>query len=179
MSIEKEVEKMYREDAELRKKNQNRKKNSRIATIVMLVLILVVAILLAKVLGLLDTEEDNNGGVIMNGSSVTDSASDSMIQAADSSEGAEEREYDHIKVSGSTYLYKGSEVTLKELQSIFAMDKMDKDVVVVIEDDNATEETMNDLTKLFDSTGRGYMRLTSVNTEASKPDTSSGGAQIR
>ena len=166
MSIEKEVEKMYSEDAELRRKNQKRKKNSRIATMIMLVLIAVVAVLLAKVLGLLDNEEENSGGVIMNGTSQTESSAE---QADDDGNA---REFEHIKVSGTTYLYKGSEVTLDELRDIFSLDKMDKDVVAVIEDDNATKETMDELTDMFGSSGRGYMLVSNISTEASEADVS-------
>lgn len=164
MSIEKEVEKMYREDSELRKKAQKRKKNSRIATVVMLVLIAVVAVLLAEVLGLIGKDEDQ-GGVIMNGSSSADSSVSMAEQSADSDN---ERKFEHIKVSGSTYLYKGSEVKLDELAIIFNTQRMDKDVVAVIEDDNATEETMADLTKLFENMGRGYMLVSSVSTETAQ-----------
>ena len=159
MSIEKEVEKMYREDAEKMKKNEKKKKSSKLATLIVLILILILALLLAKVLGLFGGSGFGFGG---NGdgdgddSGVPDRA---VVVSADeevSSAAEEAKVFEDIKVSGSTYLYKGSEITLDELKDTFSMEKMNKDVVARIEDDNATQNTMEDLTNAFDEMGREY-----------------------
>lgn len=158
MSIEKEVEKMYREDAEKQKKNQKKKKSGRAATAVVLILILILALLLAKLLGLFDGSGLGFGGKgkdTEDGSGVPEK---SVTVSADeeSSEAEVTKVYDNIKVSGSTYLYKGSEVSLEEIKDTFSMEKMNKDVVALIEDDNATQNTMEDLTNAFTEMGREF-----------------------
>lgn len=160
MSIEKEVEKMYREDAEKQKKNQKKKKSSKLATLVMLILIVILALLLAKVLGLFGGKGlgFGTGG---NGNDSDEGTADRTVVVSvneeDSSAAEAAKVFDDIKVSGSTYLYKGSEITLDELKDTFSMEKMNKEVVALIEDDNATQNTMEDLTKAFDDMGREYV----------------------
>ena len=177
MSIEKEVEKMYREDAEMQKKNQKKKKNSSIATVIVLILILIAALLLAKMLGLLGGgsglgfgdkgKSDNDGADSVPERTVVVSADEE-----DSSAAEEAKVFDNIKVSGSTYLYKGSEISLEDLIDTFSMEKMNKDVVALIEDDNATQNTMEDLTKAFDDMGRSYTIEASSGVE-SMPESAS------
>ena len=161
MSIGKEVEKMYREDAETQKKKQKTKKSGKLATLIVLILIIVLAILLAKVLGLFGgdglgfgksgSDDTGNGSTSDMSTVVSDSSED------ESSEEEDNRIYDDIKVSGSTYLYKGSEISLEELVDTFSMEKMNKDVVARIGDDNATQNTMEQLTNAFDDMGREYV----------------------
>ena len=159
MSIEKEVEKMYREDAEKQKKNQKKKKSGRAATFVVLILILILALLLAKLLGLFDGSGFGFGGKGKNtedGSGTPDRAVVVSAEEDESSVAEMKKVYENIKVSGSTYLYKGSEVSLEDLKDTFSMDKMNKDVVALIEDDNATQNTMEDLTNALTEMGREF-----------------------
>ncbi|MBQ8966981.1 hypothetical protein [Ruminococcus sp.] len=159
MSIEKEVEKMYREDAEKQKKNQKKKKNGRMATIIVLILILILALLLAKVLGLFGGSGFGFGGGGKDEGSGDGSPERSVTVSAEEESTASEAEkvFDNVKVSGSTYLYKGSEISLEDLVDTFSMEKMNKDVVALIEDDNATQDTMEELTKALDEMGREYV----------------------
>lgn len=162
MSIEKEVERMFREDAELQKRNLKKRKNARMATIVMLILIAVVALLLAELLGLFDGigKPENKGGVDKTLISADDDKSVSSSAAVSSSSvstaSSDPTVYENIKVSGSTFLYKGSEITLEEIKDIFSMNKMNMEVVALIEDDNATQNTMDELTAVFRDMGRKY-----------------------
>ena len=161
MSIEKEVERMFREDAELQKRNLKKRKNARMATIVMLILIAVVALLLAELLGLFDGigKPENKGGVDKTLISADDDKSVSSSAAVSSSvstDSSDPNVYEDIKVSGSTFLYKGSEITLEEIKDIFSMNKMNREVVALIEDDNATQNTMDELTAVFRDMGRKY-----------------------
>lgn len=161
MSIEKEVERMFREDAELQKRNLKKRKNARMATIIMLILIAVVALLLAELLGLFDGigKPENKGGVDKTLISADDDKSVSSSAAVSSSVSTASSDptvYEDIKVSGSTFLYKGSEITLEEIKDIFSMDKMNREVVALIEDDNATQNTMDELTAVFRDMGRKY-----------------------
>lgn len=161
MSIEKEVERMFREDAELQKRNLKKRKNARMATIVMLILIAVVALLLAELLGLFDGigKPENKGGVDKTLISADDDKSVSSSAAVSSSVSTASSDptvYEDIKVSGSTFLYKGSEITLEEIKDIFSMNKMNREVVALIEDDNATQNTMDELTAVFRDMGRKY-----------------------
>lgn len=159
MSIEKEVEKMYREDAEKQKKNQKKKKSGRAATIVVLILILILALLLAKLLGLFDGSGFGFGGKgkeTEDGKGVPDRSVTISVAEDESSEAEVKKVYDNIKVSGSTYLYKGSEISLEDLKDTFSMEKMNKEVVALIEDDNATQNTMEDLTNALTEMGREY-----------------------
>lgn len=159
MSIEKEVEKMYREDAEKQKKNQKKKKSGRAATIIVLILIVILALLLAKLLGLFDGSGFGFGGKgkdTEDGSGVPDRAVTVSADDEESSAAEVTKVYDNIKVSGSTYLYKGSEISLEDLKDTFSMEKMNKDVVALIEDDNATQNTMEDLTNAFSEMGREF-----------------------
>ena len=161
MSIEKEVERMFREDAELQKRNLKKRKNARMATIIMLILIAVVALLLAELLGLFDGigKPENKGGVDKTLISADDDKSVSSSAAVSSSVSTASSDptvYEDIKVSGSTFLYKGSEITLEEIKDIFSMNKMNREVVALIEDDNATQNTMDELTAVFRDMGRKY-----------------------
>ena len=151
MSIEKEVEKMYREDAEKQKKNQKKKKSGRAATIIVLILIVILALLLAKLLGLFDGSGFGFGGKgkeTEDGSGTPDRAVVVSAEEDESSEAEVKKVYDNIKVSGSTYLYKGSEV------------------VALIEDDNATQNTMEDLTNALTEMGREYTIENATGTES-------------
>ena len=160
MSIEKEVERMYREDAEKMKKNEKKKKNSSLATIIILILILIVALLMAKMLGLFGGGSGFGFGNGKDNEDGNETVPDRTVVVNDEDEETSEAEaakvFENIKVSGSTYLYKGSEVSLDELKDTFSMEKMNKDVVALIEDDNATQNTMEDLTKALDEIGRSY-----------------------
>ena len=173
MSIEKEVERMYREDEEKQKKKQKKKKSSKAATLVLLILIIILALLLAKLLGLFGGNgfgfgtggkgDDSAGGTADRALVVADSDADTESSAAE-----EAKVFENIKVSGSTYLYKGSEVSLEDLRDTFSMEKMNKDVVALIEDDNATQNTMEDLKKAFDDMGREYAIETASAVQAAE-----------
>ncbi|EXM38248.1 hypothetical protein [Ruminococcus albus] len=169
MSIEKEVEKMYREDAEKQKKNQKKKKSGRAATIIVLILIVILALLLAKLLGLFDGSGFGFGGKgkeTEDGSGTPDRAVVVSAEEDESSEAEVKKVYDNIKVSGSTYLYKGSEVSLEDIKDTFSMEKMNKEVVALIEDDNATQNTMEDLTNALTEMGREYTIENATGTES-------------
>ena len=160
MSIEKDVERMFREDAEMQKKYQKKKKNSRMATIILLILIAIVALLLAELLGLFDGlgRKEHKGGVDKPLISADDDRSESSSRSASSAENesSDTAVYENIKVSGSTFLYKGSEITIDEIKDIFSVNKMNMNVIALIEDDNATQNTMDELTGVFRDMGRKY-----------------------
>ncbi|WP_294486260.1 hypothetical protein [uncultured Ruminococcus sp.] len=160
MSIEKDVERMFREDAEMQKKYQKKKKNSRMATIILLILIAIVALLLAELLGLFDGlgRKEHKGGVDKTLISAADDRSESSSRSASSAENesSDTAVYENIKVSGSTFLYKGSEITIDEIKDIFSVSKMNMNVIALIEDDNATQNTMDELTGVFRDMGRKY-----------------------
>ena len=161
MSIEKDVERMFREDAEMQKKYQKKKKNSRMATIILLILIAIVALLLAELLGLFDGlgRKEHKGGVDKTLiSAADDDRSESSSRSASSAENesSDTAVYENIKVSGSTFLYKGSEITIDEIKDIFSVNKMNMNVIALIEDDNATQNTMDELTGVFRDMGRKY-----------------------
>ena len=160
MSIEKDVERMFREDAEMQKKYQKKKKNNRMATIILLILIAIVALLLAELLGLFDGlgRKEHKGGVDKTLISAADDRSESSSHSASSAENesSDTAVYENIKVSGSTFLYKGSEITIDEIKDIFSVNKMNMNVIALIEDDNATQNTMDELTGVFRDMGRKY-----------------------
>lgn len=178
MSIGKEVEKMYREDEEKQRRKQKKKKSGRLATIIVLIYIVILALLLAKVLGLFGgdgfgfgrKDDGGSGGVVLNNSAVSTDSSEAESSAAE-----DNRIYDDIKVSGSTYLYKGSETTLDDLVDTFSMEKMNKEVVARISDDNATQNSMEALTKALDDMGRVYV-IESLAADESSVDTSAESA---
>lgn len=162
MSIGKEVEKMYRDDAEKQKKKQKKKKRGRLATIIVLILLILVILLLGKALGLFGgggglglgsskDKGDDDGSTVNNSVTVSDSSEE------ESSVAEEPKVYDDIKVSGSTYLYKGSEISLEDLKDTFSMEKMNVNVVARIGDDNATQNTMEQLTSALEEMGREYV----------------------
>lgn len=177
MSIQKEVEKMYRQDEERKKKNEKKKKNGRRATLVVLILIVILALLLAKALGLFGGNGlgfGKSGSSDDSGKTSADKVSVVSEAGEDSSEPEIPRVYDDIKVSGSTYLYKGSEISLDDLMDTFSMEKMNQDVVARILDDNATQNAMEQLTEAFDGIGREYT-IERAETENSRLSEESAG----
>lgn len=174
MSIGKEVEKMYREDAEKQKKKQKKKKRSSLTTLIVLILIIVLALLLGKALGLFGGGSGLGLGSSKDKGNDDGSTVNNIVSSADSEEESsmeeEIRVYDDIKVSGSTYLYKGSEISLEDLVDTFSMEKMNENVVARIGDDNATQNSMEQLTNAFDEMGRTYV-IESLTEDSSAVET--------
>ena len=147
MSIEKDVEKLYMEDAEKKKKNKLKKKKKRITSLIIIILIIVALILLMNYLGL------GFGGKKGEGSSESDVISDTETTVTSQTEIP--KEYIEFKVSGSTYIYQGQEVSLDKFCETVKL--MSDNVVVSIIDDNAVKNAMDDAKKAFDSVGREYV----------------------
>lgn len=162
MSIQKDVEKLYLADAEKQKKNQKKKKNKRIITLIIIVLIIIALFVLMNYLGL------GFGGGKGDGESSGESSVNAQTEVTTQTEIP--KEYIDFKVSGSTYIYQGQEITLDKFCDTVKL--MSSNVVVNIIDDNATKNAMDDVQKAFDTVGREYV-LAKINTDSSKQESSS------
>lgn len=67
-----------------------------------------------------------------------------------------------FKVSGSTYIYDGQEITLDKFCENVKL--MSNNVIVNIIDDNATKNAMDDLKKALDKIGRQYTQKKQVSS---------------
>lgn len=164
MSIEKDVEKLYREDQEMQKKNNNKKKNNRIIVILLIILIIAALLWLLNYLGL-----GLGGGKGSGGDSKGNQETPAVTTEATTTEAP--KEYENIKVSGGTYIYKGSEIELDSF--VDTVNKMNENVVVLIQDDNATQNAMEDLKAALKKNDRAFAEESSQTTEDSGSDESS------
>ncbi len=150
MSIEKDVENMYKNDIEKRRKNQKKKKKKNLITLLLVIVFIAAIILILNYLGL-----GFGGGKGEGGESSVNSASGISSEAeTTTTTTAVPKEFVSIKVSGSTYIYQGSEITIENLRENIRL--MSDNVVVMITDDNATQNAMDDLTAVFEADGREY-----------------------
>ncbi len=164
MSIEKDVAKLYKGDIEKQKKNQKKKKKKRLVTLLFVIIFIAAVILLMRYLGIGFGGGKGEGGESSGSDkSVSSSVSDESQTSSQTTTPAVPKEYIGIKVSGSTYLYQGSEITLDNLTETIRL--MSDNVVVLITDDNATKNAMDALTSAFDKTKREYL-IESAATES-------------
>lgn len=170
MSIEKDVEKLYRGDAEKQRKNQKKKKKKNFITLLLIVVFIIAVILLMNYLGLGFGGGKGEGGESSADSQTSSSAEDKETTTTTTTE-AVPKEYIGIKVSGSTYIYQGSEVTVENIAETVRL--MTDNVVVVITDDNATQNAMDALTAAFEADHREYL----IETPAAESDASSESAE--
>ena len=91
-----------------------------------------------------------------------ESASDASSNDASSDESSEaEKTTVTVKVSGSTYIYNGSERTLEELKS--DMGVLDKNAVIIeVVDDTAVANAVTSLHELLDDIGLSYTDTTAA-----------------
>lgn len=163
MSIEKDVENMYKNDIEKRKKNQKKKKKKNFITLLLVIAFVAAVILLMKYLGL-----GFGGGNGEGGDSSANSTSGISSEAETTTmttTPVEPKEFVGIKVSGSTYIYQGSEITIENFRETVRL--MSDNVVVMITDDNATQNAMDALTAVFEADGREYAIEIPGNSEQS------------
>ncbi|MBO5448799.1 MAG: hypothetical protein J5994_05680 [Ruminococcus sp.] len=170
MSIEKNVEDMYRSDAEKRKKNRRKKKRKNILTLLLVVIFIAAVLLLMKGLGLGPGWGKGNDSSGSASSSADGSEEKTTTSVADTTT-EEPKEFIGIKVSGSTYIYRESEFSLEDLVETFRL--MSDNVVVMITDDNATQNAMEALTSSFEESGREFIIISPDDSQApeSQPDT--------
>lgn len=151
MSIEKDVENMYRNDIEKRKKNQKKKKNKKFVTLLLIVAFVAAVILLLNYLGLGFGGGKGDGG---NSSSTNSGTESSKAETTTTTTEPQPKEFVNIKVAGSTYIYQENVITLENFRETVRL--MSDNVVVMITDDNATQNAMDDLTAVFEADGREY-----------------------
>ena len=133
MSIQNDVEKLYRSDLEKQRQKQKKKKKKKLLGIMLIVIIIAALILIMQYLGLgLGGGKGEGSG---DGKDVSASSND-------------------IKVSGSTYIIDERVVDLKSLVSTVKL--MSDNVIVRITDDNATKNAMDDLKKALTDDGREF-----------------------
>lgn len=167
MSIQKDVEKMYRSDLEKQKQKQKKKNRKRLFGLLMIIIILVVLLLIMQYLGL------GLGGGKGEGSG---NASETNSKATETTTTTAEipKEFYDIKVSGSTYIVNEKVVELSDFISEFSFWK--DNVIVRITDDNATKNAMDDLKKVLENGGREYTETT-VSEESAPTDSTTESMQ--
>lgn len=167
MSIQKDVEKMYRSDLEKQKQKQKKKNRKRLFGLLMIIIILVVLLLIMQYLGL------GLGGGKGEGSG---NASETNSKATEITTTTAEipKEFYDIKVSGSTYIVNEKVVELSDFISEFSFWK--DNVIVRITDDNATKNAMDDLKKALEDGGREYTETT-VSEESALTDSTTESMQ--
>lgn len=173
MSVNKDVENMYRKDAEKQKKNQKKKKKNNLIALILLLLIVAAVLFLMKYLGIGfgfgeggsgGEEKSPDKGVAAQTSAPADEAK-AMPEVTDESSEAETVEYVDITVAGSAFIYNNNVTELEVFME--TVDKMNEKVVVRITDDNATQNAMEDLEKALDEKGRSYILNDRFSTPAS------------
>ena len=169
MSIEKDVEKKYRDELERQTKKLKKKKKRRLLLLLLLLLLLGSVGLLMGLLGLFPGMGDDDG----DGGSSKASSSSASSSAVETTTTAAPTVYDDVKVSGSTYIYQGQVKTLEEIKTIVS--NMKENVTIRITDDNATKNAMDNLVNMLTDSGRQLERVepSSRNTSSSSADSSS------
>ena len=145
MSIQNDVEKLYRSDLEKQRQKQKKKKKKKLLGIMLIVIIIAALILIMQYLGL------GLGGGKGDGKDVSASSNESSVTTTTT---AVPKEFYDIKVSGSTYIIDERVVDLKSLVSTVKL--MSDNVIVRITDDNATKNAMDDLKKALTDDGREF-----------------------
>ena len=145
MSIQNDVEKLYRSDLEKQRQKQKKKKKKKLLGIMLIVIIIAALILIMQYLGL------GLGGGKGEGKDVSASSNESSVTTTTT---AVPKEFYDIKVSGSTYIIDERVVDLKSLVSTVKL--MSDNVIVRITDDNATKNAMDDLKKALTDDGREF-----------------------
>ena len=143
MSIQNDVEKLYRSDLEKQRQKQKKKKKKKLLGIMLIVIIIAALILIMQYLGLGEGSGD--------GKDVSASSNEASVTTTTT---AVPKEFYDIKVSGSTYIIDERVVDLKSLVSTVKL--MSDNVIVRITDDNATKNAMDDLKKALTDDGREF-----------------------
>ena len=147
MSIQNDVEKLYRSDLEKQRQKQKKKKKKKLLGIMLIVIIIAALILIMQYLGLgLGGGKGEGSG---DGKDVSASSNEASVTTTTT---AVPKEFYDIKVSGSTYIIDERVVDLKSLVSTV---KLMSDNVIVT-DDNATKNAMDDLKKALTDDGREF-----------------------
>lgn len=168
MSIEKDVEKKYRDELERQTKKLKKKKKRRLLLLLLLLLLLGSVGLLMGLFGLFPGMGDDSG----DGGSSKASSSSASSSAVETTTTAAPTVYDDVKVSGSTYIYQGQVKTLEEIKTIVS--NMKENVTIRIIDDNATKNAMDNLVNMLTDSGRQIERVDpGINNSSSSADSSS------
>lgn len=170
MSIEKDVEKKYRDELERQTKKLKKKKKKRLLLLLLLLLLLGAVGLLMGLFGLFPGMGNDSG----DGGSSKASSSDVSSSAAETTTTAAPTVYDDVKVSGSTYIYQGQVKTLEEIKTIVS--NMKENVTIRIIDDNATKNAMDNLVNMLTDSGRQLERVDPGSNNSSTADSSSSGS---
>ena len=170
MSIEKDVEKKYRDELERQTKKLKKKKKKRLLLLLLLLLLLGAVGLLMGLFGLFPGMGNDSG----DGGSSKASSSDVSSSAAETTTTAAPTVYDDVKVSGSTYIYQGQVKTLEEIKTIVS--NMKENVTIRIIDDNATKNAMDNLVNMLTDSGRQLERIDPGSNNSSTDDSSSSGS---
>ena len=170
MSIEKDVEKKYRDELERQTKKLKKKKKKRLLLLLLLLLLLGAVGLLMGLFGLFPGMGNDSG----DGGSSKASSSDVSSSAAETTTTAAPTVYDDVKVSGSTYIYQGQVKTLEEIKTIVS--NMKENVTIRIIDDNATKNAMDNLVNMLTDSGRQLERIDPGSNNSSTADSSSSGS---
>lgn len=149
MSIQNDVEKMYRSDLEKQKQKQKKKKKKRLFGLLFVVILLVVLFLIMQSLGL-----GLGGGKGEGSGTGKDDSTNSADSAVTTTTAAVPKEFYDIRVSGSTYIIDERVVDLNSLISTVKL--MSDNVIVRITDDNATKNAMDDLKNALTEDGREF-----------------------
>ena len=147
MSIQNDVEKLYRSDLEKQRQKQKKKKKKKLLGIMLIVIIIAALILIMQYLGLGGGKGEGSG----DGKDVSASSNEASVTTTTT---AVPKEFYDIKVSGSTYIIDERVVDLKSLVSTVKL--MSDNVIVRITDDNATKNAMDDLKKALTDDGREF-----------------------
>lgn len=151
MSIQNDVEKLYRSDLEKQRQKQKKKKKKKLLGIMLIVIIIAALILIMQYLGLGLGLGGGKGEGSGDGKDVSASSNESSVTTTTT---AVPKEFYDIKVSGSTYIIDERVVDLKSLVSTVKL--MSDNVIVRITDDNATKNAMDDLKKALTDDGREF-----------------------
>ena len=151
MSIQNDVEKLYRSDLEKQRQKQKKKKKKKLLGIMLIVIIIAALILIMQYLGLgLGGGKGEGSG---DGKDVSASSNEASVTTTTT---AVPKEFYDIKVSGSTYIIDERVVDLKSLVSTVKL--MSDNVIVRITDDNATKNAMDDLKRLLPTTAESSQK---------------------
>lgn len=167
MSIQNDVEKLYRSDLEKQRQKQKKKKKKKLLSVMLIVIIIAALILIMQYLGL------GLGGGKGEGSGDGKDVSASSNEASVTTTTTAPKEFYDIKVSGSTYIIDERVVDLKSLVSTVKL--MSDNVIVRITDDNATKNAMDELKKALTDDGREFTETVLDNSalDNSRADTTS------
>lgn len=164
MSVNKDVENMYKKDAEKRKKNQKKKKKNKLITLIIVILMIVGMLFLLNYLGFgfgfgkgegENTEGEDKSVSIEDAAVSQEESVEPQEDSAQSQEQALVVEFVDITVAGSAYIYNGNVTELEAF--IDTVGKMNENIVLRIIDDNATQNAMEDLQNALDEKERKFV----------------------